>query len=65
MKLIKHYESFISCRLDYCNSSHDACDGLIRKLQSMQNAACLINCTITSSMRCTSCTSFLFKKIRF
>jgi len=56
MKLIKHYESFISCRLDYCNSSHDACDGLIRKLQSMQNAACLINCTITSSMRCTSCT---------
>jgi len=33
-------EAFISCRLDYCNSMlYGMSDGLLRKVQSIQNAA--------------------------
>jgi len=33
-------QAFISCRLDYCNSVlYGISDGLLRRLQSVQNAA--------------------------
>ena len=33
-------QAFVSCRLDYCNSLlFGICDGLLRQLQSVQNAA--------------------------
>ena len=35
-----HVQAFISCRLDYCNSLlYSISDGLLQRLQSVQNAA--------------------------
>jgi len=49
--------AFISCRLDYCNSLLSGLpDNLIKKLQSVQNAAARL---ITGTRRCyASCTGF-------
>ena len=42
--------AFISCRLDYCNSLlTEISDGLLRRLQSVQNAAARL---VTGTHRC-------------
>ena len=39
-------QTFISCRLDYCNSLlYDISDGLLQRFQSVQNAARLVTGT--------------------
>ena len=43
-------QAFISCRLDYCNSLlYGISDGLLQRLQSVQNAAALL---VTGARRC-------------
>ena len=44
-------QAFISCRLDYCNSLlYDISDGLLRRMQSVQNAAArLVTCLLYTS----------------
>ena len=50
-------QAFISCRLDYCNSLlFGTSDGLLRRLQSVQNAASRL---VTGTRRCDHITSVL------
>jgi len=49
-------QAFVSCHLDYCNSLYGVCDGLMRKLQSTQNAATRL---ITGIRRCDHITHVL------
>jgi len=50
-------QAFISCRLDYCNSLlFGISDGLLRRLQSVQNAAA---CLVTGARRCDHITPVL------
>jgi len=50
---------FISCRLDYCNSlPFGISDGLLRRLQSVQNAAARL---ITGACRCDHITPVLWQ----
>lgn len=50
-------QAFISCRLDYCNSLlYGVADGLLRRVQSVQNAAARL---ITGARRCDHITPIL------
>ena len=50
-------QAFISCRLDYCNSLlFGISDGLLRRLQSVQNAAARL---VTGARRCDHITPVL------
>jgi len=50
-------QAFISCRLDYCNSLlFGISDGLLRRLQSVQNAATRL---VTGARRCDHITPVL------
>ena len=50
-------QAFISCRLDYCNSLlFGISDGLLRRLQSVQNAAARL---VTGARRCNHITPVL------
>jgi len=50
-------QAFICCRLDYCNSMlYGMSDGLLRKVQSIQNAAVRV---VTGARRCDHITPVL------
>ena len=50
-------QAFISCRLDYCNSLlFGISDGLLRRLESVQNAAARL---VTGARRCDHITPVL------
>ena len=50
-------QAFIRCRLDYCNSMlYGMSDGLLRKVQSIQNAAARL---VTGARRCDHITPVL------
>ena len=52
-------QAFISCRLDYCNSLlFGISDGLLRRLQSVQNAAARL---VTGARRCDHITPVLWQ----
>ena len=52
-------QAFISCRLDYCNSLlYGISDGLLRRLQSVQNAAARM---ITGARRCDHISPLLWQ----
>jgi len=55
-------QAFISCRLDYCNSMfYGVTDGLMCKLQSVQNAAAWL----VSGARCYDHKTLVLKKLHW